>query len=178
MAEFLKFREHRQSCLPQILQGEAPELPVTKKTGAKSAKDSSPSGEKDQGKTREAGTSELGAEVPQKQEGNPEKGAPNEPATEVTLKQTSKQIDSLIAIVTPLQFTKGNPDEGWIFNEELMPISIEELPPNEFFFDKKRKAMVRQGFYQKEGAIAKKFKIMTDGKAAKEEKFVEEIMGR
>jgi hypothetical protein len=64
MAKFLKFQEHRQSCLPQILQGEAPELPVTKQTGAKSAKDSSPSGEKDQGKTKEAGTSELGAEVP------------------------------------------------------------------------------------------------------------------
>jgi hypothetical protein len=66
MTEFLKFWKHRQSCLPQILQGEAPELPVTKKMGAKGAKDSIPSGEKDQGKTREAETSELGAEVPQK----------------------------------------------------------------------------------------------------------------
>jgi hypothetical protein len=73
MAEFLKFQEHRRSCLPQILQGEAPELPVTKMMGAKGAKDSSPSGEKDQGKTREAGTSEQGAEVPQKQEGNPKR---------------------------------------------------------------------------------------------------------
>jgi hypothetical protein len=102
---------------------------------------------------------------------------PNELVIEATPKQTSKQIDSLISIVTPLQFTKGNPDEGWIFNEELMPIFVEELPPNEFFFDKKIKAMVRQGFYQKEGVVAKKFKIMTDGKAAKEEKFVEEIVG-
>jgi hypothetical protein len=134
--------------------------------GDKGAKDSSPSREKGQGKTREVGTSELGAEVPQKQEGNPKKGAPgkqargqaeipsqgsgdslslapNEMVIEVTLKQTSKQIGSLIAIVTPLQFTKGNPDEGWIFNEELTPISVEELPPNEFFFDKKRKVVVR-----------------------------------
>jgi hypothetical protein len=31
--------------------------------------------------------------------------------------------------------------------------------------------MVRQEFYQREGAVAKKFKIMTDGKATKEEKF-------
>ena len=74
MAKFWKFQEHRQSCLPQILQGEAPELPVTKQTGAKGAKGSSPSKERDQGKTREAGTSKLGAEVPQKQEGNLEKG--------------------------------------------------------------------------------------------------------
>jgi hypothetical protein len=74
-----------------------------------------------------------------------------------------------------LQFTKENPNEGWIFNEELTPISVEELPPNEFFFDKKRKVVVRQGFYQKEGVVAKKFKIMTDGKVAKEEKIAEEI---
>ena len=101
--------------------------------------------------------------------------APNESITEATLKQTSKKINTLIAIVTPLQFTKGNPDAGWIFNEELTPIFVEELPPNKFFFDKKRKVVVRQGFYQKEGVVAKKFKIMTDAKAAKEEKFVEEI---
>jgi hypothetical protein len=44
-----------------------------------------------------------------------------------------------IAIVTPLQFTKGNPNARWIFNEELTPISVEELPPNEFFFDKEKK---------------------------------------
>jgi hypothetical protein len=74
MAEFLKFWENRQSCLPQILQGESPELPFTKKTGAKGAKDSSSSWEKDQGEPREAGTSELGAEGPQKQKGNLEKG--------------------------------------------------------------------------------------------------------
>ena len=57
MAKFLKFWEHRQSCLPQILQGEALELPVTKYMGAKGEKELSPSREKDQGKSREAGTS-------------------------------------------------------------------------------------------------------------------------
>jgi hypothetical protein len=43
----------------------------------------------------------------------------------------------------------GNIDAGWIFNEELTLISVENMPPNEFFFEKKRKAVVRQGFYQK-----------------------------
>jgi hypothetical protein len=37
--------------------------------------------------------------------------------------------------------------------------------------------VVTQGFYQKEGAVTKKFKIMTDGKVAKEENFAEEIVG-
>jgi hypothetical protein len=167
---------------------------------AKGSKDSSPNKEKNQEKTGEAGTSERGAEIPYQQEGNPEKGTSgkqvqgqaeipsqgsgdslslmsNKPATDVTPKQPSKEIDSPIAIITPLQFTKGNPDAGWIFNEELMPISVEELPPNEFFFDKKRKVVVRQELYQREGVVAKKFKIMTDGKAVKEEEFADEIAG-
>jgi hypothetical protein len=101
----------------------------------------------------------------------------NKPVTDVTPKQPSKEVDSPIAIITPLQFTKGNPDAGWIFDEELMPISVEELPPNEFFFDKKRKVVVRQELYQREGVVAKKFKIMTDGKAVKEEEFTDEIAG-
>jgi hypothetical protein len=66
MANFLKFQEHRRSCLPQILQGEVPKLPVTKKTEAKGAKDSSPNREKNQGKIGEVGTSDQGAKVPHK----------------------------------------------------------------------------------------------------------------
>jgi hypothetical protein len=124
----------------------------------KGTEDSSPNREKNQGKIGEAGTLGKGDEVPHKQEGNPEKGTPskqaqgqveitsqgsddslslmpNKSVIEVTPKQQSKEIDSPIFIITPLQFTKGNPDVGWIFNEELTPISVEELPPNEFFFD-------------------------------------------
>jgi hypothetical protein len=200
MADFLKFQEHRWSCLPHILQGEAPKLPVTKQTEAKGAKDSNPNMHKNQGKTMEVGTSEQGAEVPYKHEGNPEKGMPGKQVQgqagipsqgsgdslslisknsviDVTPKQSSKEVDSLIAIITPLKFTKGNLDAGWIFYEELTPISIEELPPNEIFFDKKRKAMVRQELYQREGIVAKKFKIMTYGKAVKEEEFTDKIAG-
>jgi hypothetical protein len=66
---------------------------------------------------------------------------------------------------------------GWIFNEELTPISMEELPPNEFFFDKKRKVVVKQESYQKVGAVAKRFKILTEGKAVEEEEFTDEIEG-
>jgi hypothetical protein len=165
---------------------------------AKGAKDLGPEREKNQGKIREVGTLEQGAEVPYKQEGNPKKGTPgkqvqgqsgipsqgsgdslslmsNKSVTDVTPKQPSKEVGSPISIITPLQFTKGNLDVGWIFDEELMPISIEELPPNDFFFDKKRKAVVRQELYQREGVVAKKFKIMIDGKVVKEEEFADEI---
>jgi hypothetical protein len=58
-----------------------------------------------------------------------------------------------------------------------MPISVEELPPNEFFFDKKRKAVVKQESYQKAGVVAKRFKILTEGKVVGEEEFTDEIAG-
>jgi hypothetical protein len=51
------------------------------------------------------------------------------------------------------------------------------MPPNEFFFEQKRKVVVRQGFYQKGSVVAKKFKIMTDGEVTKEREFAEEIDG-
>jgi hypothetical protein len=54
---------------------------------------------------------------------------------------------------------------------------MEELPPNELFFDKKRKVVVKREFYQEEGSTAKKFKVLTDGKDKKKEEFAIEIAG-
>jgi hypothetical protein len=93
------------------------------------------------------------------------------------LKQSFKEIDSPIASVTPLQFTKGNPDAEIIFKEDLTPISVEELPPSDFFFSKKRKVMVKQETYQRAGTAAKKYKILMDGEALEEEEFSDEIEG-
>jgi hypothetical protein len=76
-----------------------------------------------------------------------------------------------------LQSTQGNIDTGWIFNEELRPIRVEELPPNEFFFDKKRKAVVKREFYQEGESTAKKYKVITEGKDKKNEQFTTEIVG-
>jgi hypothetical protein len=54
---------------------------------------------------------------------------------------------------------------------------MEELPPNEFFFDKKRKVVVKREFYQEAGSTAKKFKVLTDGKDKKKEEFATETDG-
>ena len=54
---------------------------------------------------------------------------------------------------------------------------MEELPPNELFFDKKRKAVVRREFYQEGELKVKKYKVMTDGKDKKNEQFTMEIVG-
>jgi hypothetical protein len=95
----------------------------------------------------------------------------SKPASTVTLGKSSKQIDNPIIFVTPIQSTKGIPNAGWIFGEELMPINVEEFPPNEFFFDKNRKAIVRQELYQEVGKVTKKFKILADGRAMKKQEF-------
>jgi hypothetical protein len=76
-----------------------------------------------------------------------------------------------------LQSTQGNIDAGWIFNEELRPIRVEVLPPNEFFFNKKRKAVVKREFYQEGESTAKKYKFITDGKDKKNEQFATKIAG-
>ena len=54
---------------------------------------------------------------------------------------------------------------------------MEEFPPNEFFFDKKRKAVMKQEIYQEAGTVAKKFKILADGRAMKKEEFATQIAG-
>jgi hypothetical protein len=101
----------------------------------------------------------------------------SEPTLVVNLGKSSKQVSNPIIYVTPLQSTKGVPDAGWVFGEELMPITMEELPPNEFFFDKKRKAVVKQELYQEAGTVSKKFKNLTDGRVMKMEEFATQIEG-
>jgi hypothetical protein len=76
-----------------------------------------------------------------------------------------------------LQLAQGSVGEGWIFGEELRPIRAEELPPNEFFFEKKRKDVVKREFYQEGESTAKRFKVMTDGRNKKRDEFATEIAG-
>jgi hypothetical protein len=168
MVDFFKFQEHRRSCLPPVLQGKNPPTADVQQMEAKGSKDSGPDQEEHQEKKKQTGGPKQEAEIP-----NP----PSKPASVVTPGKSSKQIDSPIISVTPLQSTKGIPDAGWIFGEELMPITVEELPPNEFFFDKKRKAVVKQELYQEAGTVAKKFKILADGRAMKKEEFATQIAG-
>jgi hypothetical protein len=51
------------------------------------------------------------------------------------------------------------------------------MPPNEFFFNKKRKAVVKQEIYREVGIVAKKFKILDDGKTMKKDEFATQIAG-
>jgi hypothetical protein len=163
MVNFYKFQEHRRSCLPKVLQGRSSQPPGTQQAEDKISTGMNPSKQETQDKTEKTEISNWEGEIPNQEEGN--------------LEIVTKVINNPIASVTPLQFTKGNPDTEWIFKEDLTPIFVEELPPHEFFFNKKRKAMVKQETYQRAGAIAKKYKILTDGEALEEEEFVDEVAG-
>jgi hypothetical protein len=139
-ADLFKFQEHRRSCLPPVLQGKNPQTIDIQQMEAKDPKDSGLDREENQEKTEETGNPEQEAEIPNPEEGSPEAVAPGEsvqsqaevlpqgvsvtpspasskPDTIVIPQKPSKEIGSPITSITPLQFTKGTPDAGWIFGE-------------------------------------------------------------
>jgi hypothetical protein len=159
-ADVLKFQKHRRSCLPPVLRGENPITVEVQQKEAKGFKDATTRQEKHQDRGEQTGSPKPEMETPD---------PPKRQTPVATPSQSAKRIRDPIASITPLQSTKGNIDAGWIFNEELRPIRMEELLPNELFFDKKRKAVVKREFYQEEGSTTKKFKVLTDGKDMKKE---------
>jgi hypothetical protein len=206
-ASIVKFQEHRRRCLPVVLGGLGLPKDKEKEAGSSRGQTSNPEKhqEKQEQKSPEMEKSPKWNQNPmtEKEDTNP----PEEHSTEVEVTSTNspktqnpdggtktsdpperpdpfstpgkgtKQIGQPIASVTPLQSTQGGVNEGWIFGEELEPIRAEELPPNEFFFDKKRKAVVKREVYQEGESTTKKFKVMTDGRNKKKEEFATEIAG-
>jgi hypothetical protein len=167
-ADVVRFQEHRRSFLPPVLQGEDLTKVEEKQTEAGGSKGSPPDQEEQQDKEEKVGGPKQEVEA-----SNP----PSEPTLVITPRKSSKQVGNPIASITPLQYVKGIPDAGWILGEKLTPISVEELRPNEFFFDKKRKVVMRKELYQEASAISKKFKILTDGKNMKKVEFATQIVG-
>jgi hypothetical protein len=101
--------------------------------------------------------------------------SPDKSTIDGTEKQLSTEIDNPFQIVTPLQFTRGNPNAEVIFIGDLTPISIEEIPPSDFFFSKKRKVVVKKEMHQKEGTMVKKNRVLLDGQNLEDEDFATEV---
>jgi hypothetical protein len=88
--------------------------------------------------------------------------SPSTPATSVANtaeQQLYKELGTPITSLTPLQSTFGNLGSEVIFIDDLTPISPEEMPPSDFFFSKKRRAIVKRETHQRDGAMVKR-KIM------------------
>jgi hypothetical protein len=55
----------------------------------------------------------------------------------------STDLGSPITSLTPLQSTYGTPHEGALYVSDLEPISRDEIPPSDYFFSKKRRAILK-----------------------------------
>jgi hypothetical protein len=80
--------------------------------------------------------------------------------------------------LTPLQSNYGNPQEGALYVSDLEPISRDEIPSSDYFFSKKRKAILKQEMHPRGGMMIKKHKIIVDGQKLEEGEFATEIAGR
>ena len=73
--------------------------------------------------------------------------------------------------------SQGNPNDQVIFIEDLTPISAEEMPPLDFFFSKKRRAIVKREAHQKHGTIVKRQRMLYDGQGLDDTKLFREMVG-
>ena len=69
------------------------------------------------------------------------------PNTETPVKDTTIQegyttLTSPIPSLTPLETSFELPSSEFINIDDLTPITLEEIPPSNFFFNKKRKAII------------------------------------
>jgi ABC-type phosphate transport system auxiliary subunit len=64
-----------------------------------------------------------------------------------------------------------------VFIEDLTPISVEEIPPSDIFFSKKRRVVVKRETHQREGATVKRHRVLYDGQALEEAEFAMEVAG-
>jgi hypothetical protein len=103
--------------------------------------------------------------------------SPDKSTTNVAGKQSSTEIGSSIQFITQSQFTGRNLNAKVIFIKDLTPISVEELPPSNFFFSKKRKVVVKREIHQREGSVVKRHRVLIDGEALEEVEFPEEVAG-
>ena len=87
----------------------------------------------------------------------------------------STKLGIPIASLTPLESAFGFPQTGALFVDDLTSISIDEIPPSDYFFSRKRKVVLKQEMYMKEGSMVKKHKVLLDGQNLEEEDFATEI---
>jgi hypothetical protein len=192
---FLTFQRHRQSGFPKVLQGEAttppPEQENTPLGFRQKAQDKADTGENPQGAKRSSQNEEvpqtenLGVET-ERNSGTPPKSNQYTPPSSSTVhvdtpktigETKSTELDNPTASLTPLQSTFGLPQVGVIYASDLALVSREEIPPSYYFFCKKRKVVLKQEMYMREGGMVKKHRVLVDGQNLEEEDFAIEVAG-
>jgi hypothetical protein len=90
---------------------------------------------------------------------------------------TSTELGSPITSLTPFRSTYGNNQRGALYVSDLEPTSRDEIPLSDYFFSKKRKAILKQEMHPRGDMMIKKKKIIIDGQKLKEGEFATEIAG-
>jgi hypothetical protein len=89
----------------------------------------------------------------------------------------STELGSPITSLTPLQSTFGLSEMRDLFFDDLTSIPIDEIPPSDYFFSRKRKAILKQEMHKREGNIVKKNNVLIDRQNLEEEDFTTKVAG-
>jgi hypothetical protein len=195
---FQTFQRHRQSGLPKVLQGEAIALPqeqgdappgFRQEAQDKANPEYFPHETKGSSQNEEAlqtkypektlQIEDLETEEDRRPRTPPEisrSTPPSSPTVDIVIPEIvgetrSTELGIPITFLTPLQSTFGFPQMGDIYVSDLTPISRDEIPPSDYFFRRKRKAIVKQEMHMREGGIVKKHRVLIDGQKMEEDDF-------
>jgi hypothetical protein len=181
---FASFQRNRRQCLPKILQGEVSTSEQEIETIPPGFETIIQYDTSDKGKLKDYEIPPEDTESSQNKEIQTKKGKEAETnpihlddIPEKVGGTTSRELGSPITVLTPLQPTFGNPHEGALYMSDLEPISRDEIPSSDYFFNKKRKAALKQELHPVGDRTVKKHKIIIDGKKIKETEFATELVG-
>jgi hypothetical protein len=179
---FASFQSHRRKCLPKSLQGEISTSPPEQE-------ETPPGFETDtqdqiyiKGKEKDSEIPPQNTEGSQTKELGIEKGKGLETnpiilddVSEKIGGTSSTELGSPITSLTPLQLTFGTPHEGILYVSDLEPISRDEIPSSDYFFNKKRRAVLKQEIHPRGEGTIKKHRVIIDGKKLKDGEFSTEL---
>jgi hypothetical protein len=181
---FTSFQSHRRSCLPKSLQGEISTPSPEQEGPPPGFETNTQDKENNKGKLKNTEIPSQDTEGSQTKESGTEKRKELETIPEIMKNvpekiggTTSTELGSPITSLTPLQSTFGTPHEGVLYVSDLEPISRDEIPPSDYFFSKKRRAVLKQEIHPRGEGMIKKHRVIIDGKKLKDGEFATELAG-
>jgi hypothetical protein len=148
---FASFQRNRRQCLPKILQGEMSTSSPEQETIPPGFETIIQDKSSDKDKLKNPEIPPQNTESSQTKESQTEKGKGIETSPiilddipENVGGTVSKELGSPITALTPLQSTFGTPHEGVLYVSDLEPITRDEIPSSDYFFSKKRRAVLKQ----------------------------------
>jgi hypothetical protein len=179
---FASFQRNRRQCLPKILQGEMSTSGHESETIPPGFGTATQQKVINTDKAKDSEVPPQNTKESQSKETQKGKGIQANPIHSDDIPETvggtaSQELGSPIASLTPLQATFGNPHEGTLYVSDLEPITRDELPPSDYFFSKKRRAVLKQELHPVGDKTVKKHKIIIDGRKLQNSAFATELAG-